>query len=364
MVNRIILLSLWLYCQSLIMQDENLFFADNTEDFIERFNSGSFSSVFILTDSNCSRYCLPVFRSKYPQIQIDEVIEIQGGEDHKNMISLEMIWSKMGSKSDRYSVLINLGGGIITDMGSFAAAVYKRGISFINVPTSLLAMTDAAIGGKTGVNFNGIKNQIGSFSEAFATLIDFDFLNTLPDRELKSGFAEMLKIAAIASSELFCQLSEVVNIREELDAVMIRGAIFTKLEIVADDPLEKGRRKLLNFGHTIGHAIESLSIQRDAVPLSHGEAVAHGMVCESLMAVNRNLLQQDDHDKIKDIIFRFFGNYSPDENRINELVNLMRFDKKNRNGKINFTLPVAIGDGIYDQYAEPEEIRKILNTFI
>jgi len=344
--------------------ENRLFFAEMQASFAAKTAAEDISRIFILTDKNCESYCLPLFYEKFPQIKAPEVIVIDGGEASKDFSVLENIWRRMARTADRNSLLINLGGGVVTDTGGFAASVFKRGIRFVNMPTSLLAMVDAAVGGKTGVNLGSLKNQIGCFSEPLAVYIDTAFLNTLPAREMLSGFAEMIKVAAVSSQELFCQLSGVENPGDDLDDLMVRNAIFAKMDIVAADPQEKGMRKLLNFGHTAGHAFESFSLKNDENPLTHGEAVAAGMVCETLMAYEKRLIDIDDFKTITELINRFFDRYVFTESAVDELVEIMGADKKNKSGKIGFSLPVTIGDAVYDVLATTDEARAMLEKYL
>ncbi len=353
--------------KSIFVMDKNphhIFFTKEKAAFSKLLTDGNFSKFFLLTDENCARHCLPVFKNIFPQQPIDEIFTVPAGEDSKNLETAQKLWEKMMTYGDRQSLLINLGGGMISDLGGFVASLFKRGIAFANIPTSLLAMVDASIGGKTAVNFKAVKNQIGCFSNPYAVYIDSTFLKTLAVRELKSGFAEMIKIALAASRELFCQLSDIENLHKEIDELMIRNAALLKMEIVESDPMEKGKRTLLNLGHTAGHAFESYSARHDALPLTHGEAVAQGILCEALIAVEQKQLQDDDFETIKELIFRFFDKYNFGIGALDEILNLMIYDKKNRNGKINFTLPFGIGDALINRFASAEEIKKALQKYL
>lgn len=345
------------------MIDNKIYFADKIHDFKTLLFDGDFSSIFILTDTNCEKFCLPLFYKKFPEININQVIVLPFGEENKNILSLEKVWAAMINEADRHSLLINLGGGVITDMGGFAAAVFKRGIQFVNIPTSLLAMVDAAVGMKTGVNFMGGKNQIGLFSPPYASYFDEEFLNTLPARELYSGFAEMVKIAAISNAELFCQLTEIELVDSNMDAYLIRESIKSKLQIVASDPYEKAERKLLNFGHTIGHGLESFALSREREPISHGNAVALGILVESFIAKEMRQLGAHDFEQIENLIGKHFPFYPINEADFDEIISNMKWDKKNVKGKISFTFAVGIGDGSWDNFPTIELIKKALNYY-
>ncbi len=239
----------------------------------------SYSQVFLLTDENTHRHCLPIFLEKTGLPREVNIAKIPAGERFKTLATCQQIWQQMlDAKLDRRALVVNLGGGVIGDMGGFCAATWKRGVDFAQIPTTLLAMTDAAIGGKLGIDFQGVKNTIGIFQNPAAVFVDPVFLKTLPDRELRSGFAEVIKHALIGG-----QLSESLQLSESSWLETLRASIAVKVRIVQEDPLEKGLRALLNFGHTIGHAVESYFLETDE-PLTHGEAVAIGMICESWRA--------------------------------------------------------------------------------
>ena len=300
------------------------------------------SQVFILTDENVAPFWLPeVAHWLHCDSAID--IVIKAGEQHKNLQTVQRIWKTlMKHHADRNALLINLGGGTITDLGGFAASTYKRGIKFINIPTTLLAMVDAAIGGKTGIDFGGAKNQIGTFAEAEEVLVKPDFLVTLPNRELLSGLSEMLKYGFIADAKLL-----EANVENYQDYVLCAGEI--KREIVAKDPYESGLRKILNFGHTIGHAIESHSLTTDA-PLLHGEAVALGMSAALWLSVKQCGL---DEKVLKDFEKRLPILLSETELNLTEsdiepIIAYLVHDKKNKGEKPQFVLLESVGRPVWD----------------
>ena len=304
----------------------------------------NYSQVAILVDENTKRDCL----SKLPQIENALIIEIKSGEEYKNISTCSFIWEQLTINNfDRNSLLINLGGGVIGDMGGFCAATYKRGLEFINIPTTLLAMVDASVGGKLGVDFNGLKNQVGLFSNPKSVIINPKFLQTLPENQLKSGFAEVVKNALISDKSLWGKLT--TTSFESLDwKAIIETSIQIKNTIVLADPLEKGDRKKLNFGHTFGHAIESYYLEK-GTPILHGEAVYMGMILETEISNLSNI----DKNEIKNYILSNFAlPYTPKKSYLNKfLLN----DKKNQNEKVNFSLLQSIGICTIDNlFAENE----------
>jgi 3-dehydroquinate synthase len=293
----------------------------------------TYSKVAILVDENTKRNCL----YKLPKFDNCTIIEIKSGEEHKNITTCSFIWEELTNNHfDRKSLLINLGGGVIGDMGGFCASTYKRGIDFIQIPTTLLAMVDASIGGKLGIDFNGLKNQIGLFNNPKSVLINSEFLNTLSDNELKSGFAEVVKHALIADNNLWNKIIS-TSFNDLIWEEIIETSIKIKNKIVASDPFEKGERKKLNFGHTFGHAIESYYLEK-GTPILHGEAVFIGMILETELSP----ISKEDKNEIKNyILSNFTLAHTP--NKSNLLPFLMN-DKKNSQGKINFSLLNKIGD--------------------
>ena len=312
------------------------------------------SKVFILTDENVAPFWLPeVAHWLHCDSAVD--IVIKAGEQYKNLQTVQKIWkTMMKHHADRNALLVNLGGGVITDLGGFAASTYKRGIKFINIPTTLLAMVDAAIGGKTGIDFGGGKNQIGTFAEAEDVIIDPVFLETLPERELHSGMAEMLKYGFIADAKLLK-----INLENYQQFITRAGEI--KREIVAQDPTEKGLRKVLNFGHTLGHAIESHCLTTD-YPLLHGEAVTLGMLGALWLSVKQLGLEET--------VLQNFENQLPmllseaeillQESDIDPILSYLVHDKKNKGEKQQFVLLEAVGKPAWDVEVEPEIVKQSL----
>lgn len=321
--------------------------------------------IFLLVDENTQNCSLPLFFEK-SGISSKKIIliEIRSGEQNKNLDTCRYIWKTLTDKgAERRSVLINLGGGVITDMGGYAAACFKRGIKFINIPTTLMAQLDASIGGKTGINLDHLKNQIGVFRQPEAVFINTDFLKTLPQDHIISGFAEALKYALIYDNDLWQKLKaeNICNKTEWYD--IISRCVKIKTSIVEKDPFENDLRRILNFGHTIGHAIETLSHKMNK-PILHGEAVAIGLAVETMISSKVLGLNKD----IKREIFRVIRlNYDLkyiNESEIPDLITIMMHDKKNADGRINFTLIEDIGKARIDQFCDSQVIEESLIEYI
>lgn len=318
--------------------------------------------LFILTDDNTRQACLPVVQS-WHCLTDAQPISIPATDDHKGLTSLSTVWHNLSQGgASRHSCLINLGGGMITDLGGFAAATFKRGISFINIPTTLLSMVDASVGGKTGVNFDGLKNEIGVFRDADRVLLSTRFLSTLDTENIRSGYAEMLKHGLLSSTEMW---NELINFPLEAPnysqlQAMVGRSVEVKANIVKADPLEHGLRKALNLGHTIGHAFESWAMQRHT-PILHGYAVAFGLIAELYLSTAKcgfptHLLRQATR-----YIGDYYGTPAITCKDYPALLELMTHDKKNQGGRINFTLLGQIGDIRINQYATNEEIEEALD---
>lgn len=299
---------------------------------------------FILTDENTHKHCLPVLFKLFPLLKKSGLINIRPGETYKNLSTCQFIWDSLGKNgADRDSVLICLGGGVVCDMGGFAASLFKRGISFINIPTTLLAMTDASIGGKTGIDYGNLKNVLGIFNPADAVFIHSEFLQTLGKRQIINGWAEVVKHALISDKKLWKKIKKINPDTLKTRDDIIQKSIKIKTDITRKDPLEKDIRKILNFGHTIGHALESYSLLHDKNPLLHGEAVALGMVFESALSCQQNKLSEKEFSDITAYIVSVFPSYKIHKKAVQEIASLMSHDKKNRSGKINFSLLPEIG---------------------
>jgi 3-dehydroquinate synthase len=309
--------------------------------------ASDYDKLFILTDTNTYEKCYPAIQN-IPQIQKGTVITVKAGDSYKNIEQVTVIWNFLSTNgASRNSLLINLGGGMITDMGGFAGATFKRGIKTVNIPTTLMASVDAAVGGKTGVNFNGLKNEIGSFYPPERVFIDCHFLNTLDKDNLLSGYAEMIKHALISNEKIY---QEILNfdLNEELPAVnhqlstLIKDSVAIKERIVEEDPKEKGIRKALNLGHTIGHAMESLSFRKNT-PLLHGHAIAIGLICELYLSYKLCRFPSEKLIRITHYIKEYYPIFFFDCKDYDTLYELMTHDKKNEGGTINFTLLSDIG---------------------
>ena len=315
------------------------------ENSLSKLDISTYSKVAILVDENTKRDCL----FKLPQIENALIIEIKSGEEYKNISTCNFIWEQLTINNfDRNALLINLGGGVIGDIGGFCAATYKRGLEFIHIPTTLLAMVDASVGGKLGIDFKGFKNQIGLFNNPKAVLISSEFLETLAESELKSGFAEVVKHALISDNSLWLKLKNTPFTDLDWEDI-IDTSVQIKNKIVLADPFEKEERKKLNFGHTFGHAIESYYLEK-GTPISHGEAVFMGMILETKMSD----LSETDKNEIKNYVLSNFAlPYTPKKSSLHKfLIN----DKKNQNGKINFTLLNGIGNCSLDNLFSLDEL--------
>jgi 3-dehydroquinate synthase len=315
----------------------------------------------ILCDTHTYKHCLPLLERMIPFPFVDKICTIPCGEEHKTIETVIELWQQLlNQNSDKNTVLICLGGGIVCDLGGFVAATFKRGIEHIVVPTSLMAQVDAAIGGKTAVNLHNAKNQIGLFHPANATFIIPDFLKTLPDHEIVSGFAEMLKHGLIADKSYWNELIILKNTSQIINPALINTAVTIKLNICKIDPYDKGERKKLNFGHSIGHALESLALSQQK-PLSHGEAVAMGMVAETYLSYQKKLISATELDVITNSIRRFFPVFPLDESDYTTILYYLYHDKKRQHDNLNFTLLHAIGSAVIDQQVSRKQIVEALN---
>lgn len=340
---------------------ENIFFGPAAFTQLQEFlQNKAFSQVVVLADENTRRDCYPLIKKYLPE---HTVLEIPSGEENKSLRTCETIWNLFTEKQvDRWGVVVNLGGGVISDMGGFCAALYKRGITFVNVPTTLLAMVDASIGGKTGIDFLGFKNQLGVFQEPQAVFINPVFLETLSLRHLKSGYAEVIKHWLIADAAAFETQRYVGLLAAEWEQ-LIPESVAIKNNIVKADPFEKGQRKILNFGHTIGHALESYFLTQPGSELFHGEAIAVGLLCESYLSVQRNLLSAAELSRIETFMASVFEKIKLGPNDIAGILPYLQQDKKNRNTIINCVLLDGIGKAIYDQPISIAEVEQALHYY-
>ncbi len=322
------------------------------------------AAVFVVADSNTATLCLPVIQKHLPAAWANtHLITIPAGEQHKTLETAQFIWEQMtDQQAGRDALLINLGGGVVTDLGGFAASCFKRGIACINIPTTLLGMIDAAIGGKTGVDFQHFKNHIGTFYPAESILILPEFLHTLPKRELLSGFGELLKYGWIAAPELLVQQLPDMQEMEQWTA-LIQTCVRIKEDITQADPLEKGLRKVLNFGHTIGHAFESFALANN-LQLTHGEAVACGMLAEAYLSHLLKDLPIEIVNGYRELLLKHFEPFRFLPEDAETLIQLMGQDKKNRGKSLQFVLVFKPGHAAYDLPVEQSQIKESLMFYL
>ena len=323
-----------------------------------------YDKLFVLVDEHTQQLCLPLIND-CEGLKQAEVTTIGAGDVHKNLETLAHVWGALGTRgATRHSLMINLGGGMVTDLGGFAASTFKRGIKYINIPTTLLAMVDASVGGKTGINFNGLKNEIGVFSPAEYVLIETEFLKTLDTQNLLSGYAEMLKHGLISTTRHWAELLnfDMNHIDYKMLQTLVAESVQIKENIVEQDPFEKGIRKALNLGHTVGHAFESLALETNR-PVLHGYAVAWGIVCELYFSYLKTGFPKDKLRQTIQFIKDNYGVFAFDCKQYDRLYEFMTHDKKNSAGIINFTLMGEIGDIRINQSATKEEIFEMLDFY-
>ena len=319
--------------------------------------------IFVLVDETTNKLCWSLVKD-YLCLKDAQTIIIGATDRRKNLDTLVHVWESLQQgKATRHSLLINLGGGMVTDLGGFAASTYKRGINFINIPTTLLAMVDASVGGKTGFNFGGLKNEIGVFNDAEFVLLDTNWLQTLDEENIRSGYAEMLKHGLIADDTMWAELINFNIAQPNLHqlAFMLDKSVRIKERIVAEDPHEKGIRKALNLGHTFGHAFESWAMKRQ--PVLHGYAVAFGLIAELYLATTQTDFPTERMRQTVNFIRAYYGSLPITCNDYPELIELMHHDKKNRGNEINVTLLGGIGDIRIDQTITEEDIKEALDFF-
>lgn len=316
--------------------------------------ANSFDQTAVLVDENTRKHCLPIA----PIGEEVSIIEISSGEQNKTLETCSFIWERMTElKMSRKSLLINLGGGVIGDMGGFVASTYKRGMSFVNMPTTLLAQVDASIGGKLAVDFQGLKNHIGIFREPSLVICDTQYLKTLPEREIRSGYAEIIKHCLIRDKAEWEQLkTEAFDPNKDWSSILERS-VGLKGAVVKEDPEEQGLRKILNFGHTLGHAIETHFLHTDH-RLLHGEAIAIGMILEGFLSVKVSGLSESDLESFTQYILDTYGKeHLPDLETFGQL---LIHDKKNVGGKVNYSLLSEIGNCVWDQQVETSLIHEAI----
>ena len=319
--------------------------------------------LFVLTDTTTLRLCWPLICS-VPALESARMITIGDTDENKNLASLTEVWTALQEGgATRHSLLLNLGGGMVTDLGGFAASTFKRGMSYINIPTTLLSQVDASVGGKTGINFGGLKNEIGVFNCANSVILSTDFLRSLDLGNLLSGYAEMLKHGLLSDGDSWAELLN-FDLLDSIDyeklGSLVEKSVTVKEGIVKADPTEKGIRKALNLGHTVGHAIESLAMEQGKAVL-HGYAVAWGMVCELFLSLVKCGFPKDKLQRTVQFVRQNYGDAPIDCKNYERLYQLMKHDKKNQGDEINFTLLADIGDIRINQHASKEEVFEMLD---
>jgi 3-dehydroquinate synthase len=323
------------------------------------------STIFILVDENTNEFCLPILLQELETECTIEIIEIEAGEENKNLDTCSGVWHALTDLgADRKSLLINLGGGVITDLGGFVASCFKRGIAFINIPTTLLSMVDASVGGKTGVDLGVLKNQIGLFSDPEMVLVDARYLKTVSERELKSGMAEIIKYGLTYDVNLWNEIKNLENFEISNIKTLVHRSIEIKNEVVTADPKEQGLRKVLNFGHTLGHAIESYFLEsEDKENLTHGEAIAIGMITEAFLSYKLLNFNEEKVTEIKNKLLNIYNKVVITSTDYEAILALLIHDKKNVGGQINFVLLNDYEDFKLDCKVEKQLLIDALNFY-
>lgn len=333
-------------------------------DLVNAISECEHDRIFVLTDETTQQLCWPKIKN-FKALKNSTPMIIKATDTHKNLDTLSQVWQALSSGgATRHSLMINLGGGMVTDLGGFAASTFKRGIDFINIPTTLLAMVDASVGGKTGINFGGLKNEIGVFSDSRFVIINTQFLDTLDHDNICSGYAEMLKHGLISDERTWAELVTFDLDTPDLSQLqrMVAESIKVKERIVEADPHEHGIRKALNLGHTMGHAFESFAMRR-GTPILHGYAVAYGLISELYMSARKTAFPTDRMHQTVRFIRENYGTFNITCDDYPTLIELMHHDKKNTSGIINFTLLGNVGDIRINQTANEEEIKEALDFF-
>jgi len=326
------------------------------------FAQNDYSHIAILVDEFTNKYCLPIIQDLLPT-NFTKIL-IKSGEHHKNLATCERVWDRMTQANmDRHSLLVNLGGGVIGDLGGFCASTYKRGIDFIQIPTTLLAQVDASVGGKLGIDFQGLKNHIGVFQLPKTVLIDPKFIDTLSIQQKKSGFAEIIKHCLIRDEQEWNVIRQ--QSFEELDlSKLIAHSVAIKEAVVLEDPKEAGLRKILNFGHTLGHAIETYLLDKGKRKILHGEAIAIGMIVEAFISHQRDLISLQELEEIESYLFENYGRVKLHAEEISKIISLTAQDKKNKGKEIRFSLLTGIGDCGYDIPVSASEMKKAIQYYL
>ena len=344
---------------------QKLIFTNEPSAAVDNLLAGhNYNRIFVVADENSAKLAFPKLAAS--KILSDaKLIEIPAGDINKGLDSVSKIWLELGKNgATRRSLVVNVGGGMVTDLGGFAASTFKRGIDFINIPTTLLGAVDAAVGGKTGINFNGLKNEIGVFNEASAVVISTVFYDTLPVHELKSGFAEMLKHALLSDEKSLDSLLQYDFDNHDFNHLLdlLKESVEVKRKVVLEDPHEKGIRRALNLGHTVGHAFESLAMKRNA-PVAHGYAVAWGLVAELTVSNMLNSFDSKILTRIAKFVFDEYGAFRITCDDYDEILELMRHDKKSNAGELNFTLLNGIGDVKIDCTVAEDDVKNALDIY-
>lgn len=342
--------------------NQSVVIAPIAESLVQFLSSANYSKVIVIADNNTKRHCYPILKAFLPK---HKLVTVAAGESHKVLATCEVIWEAMTSEElDRHALVINVGGGVIGDMGGFCAAVYKRGLDFVQVPTTLLSQVDASVGGKLGIDFYGFKNHLGVFQIPSSVLIDPVFLKSLPEREIRSGFAEIIKHCLIADAEKWKEVSQ-KDFEEQNWPDLIAHSVKIKQQVVEQDPTEKGLRKILNFGHTLGHAVETYFLGKaEKQRLFHGEAIAVGMIMEAFLSLKKGLIDEQLLADIEEFIFATYGKVVIKTEDVEQIINLTRQDKKNRGNQIRFSLLTGTGSCGYDKVVTVSEMRKAIAYYM
>ncbi len=321
-----------------------------------------YSKIVVIADANTRKHCYPLVKPYLPK---HHLIVVPAGEQHKNLTTCEQIWGEMTRlQLDRHALVLNLGGGVIGDMGGFCAATYKRGIDFVQIPTTLLSQVDASVGGKLGIDFQGLKNHLGVFTQPKIVLIDASFLQTLSYIELRSGFAEVVKHCLIADAAKWEEIRK-KDFEEQNWSDLIAHSVAIKQHVVAEDPTEKGLRKILNFGHTIGHAVETYFLNKPPKErLLHGEAIAAGMIMEAYLAYRKKMIDLQTLEQVEEFIFSVYGKVDLKMTDVAEVIQLAQQDKKNRGGELRFSLLTGLGSCGYDIKITPGEVQQAIAYYV
>ncbi|EAY31658.1 3-dehydroquinate synthase [Microscilla marina] len=344
-----------------LMESQNVRIALDLNEFERFVTQRNPTKIAVIVDENTHEHCYPLLKPFLPTEHL--LIEIQSGEQNKTLTTCSHIWQQMTDYAmDRKGMVINLGGGVIGDMGGFCATTYKRGIDFIQMPTTLLSQVDASVGGKLGIDFQQFKNHIGTFKIPNLVYIYIPFLQTLSARQLLSGYAEVIKHCLIADADKWQTLQQ--SNYHTLDwQDIVQHSVAVKAQVVDTDPYERGLRKILNFGHTIGHAIESYYLTDDQRALLHGEAIAIGMMCEAYLAQQKGFIGESDLNRITQYIDKLYPTLTIKDEEVAAIAQLTRQDKKNEGGKIQCTLLEQVGKANFNQPITLNEVSQALQWY-